>query len=161
MRTVCALERLFSLPQLLPAPLLRHSRLPPCTFCPRQAYGGLYRELKTLGCDLSRAHYMLRGWKTKEGRQRLGGSAPRTQAAGSCSRAARGVVPQARRERTQADWSELPCIAAPRRSECWSQGPVLVGALPGQPPSPTLHAGHCGHAPPARHDLLARPAAAS
>jgi hypothetical protein len=57
-----------------------------------EAYGGLYRELKAAGRDLSKAHYMLRGWKTREGRPRQGGSAPRAPAAGSKPQR-KGVVP--------------------------------------------------------------------
>ena len=104
-----------------------------------EAYGGLYRELKAAGIDLSRAHYMLRwvagggrgrgrpgvhrqlhslhtysawpsahahagatipspcgysGWKTREGRPRLGASAPRPASAGAgAKKQRRGVVP--------------------------------------------------------------------
>ncbi|KAL4420908.1 hypothetical protein ABPG77_001249 [Micractinium sp. CCAP 211/92] len=59
-----------------------------------EAYGGLARELKAAGLDLSRAHYMLRGWKTKEGRPRLSSTGPRAPPANcAAQRARRGVVP--------------------------------------------------------------------
>lgn len=137
-----------------------YSRLLPL----EEAYGGLYRELKAGGYDLSRCHYMLRwvaalhlvgqwlqlkgclrhcttshcsavpwhsnpsigpslspclhaccrGWKTREGRPRLGASAPRsstTTGGGQRARRHRGVVPAAlaatRDLRAMVNWPGL------------------------------------------------------
>eukprot|EP00887_Chlorella_sp_A99_P006045 scaffold22.g6045.t1 len=59
-----------------------------------EAYGGLCRELKALGFDLSRAHYMLRGWQTREGRPRHGDGNRRGGAGAGAGRGARGLVPR-------------------------------------------------------------------
>ncbi|KAL4443332.1 hypothetical protein ABPG75_011069 [Micractinium tetrahymenae] len=85
-----------------------YSRLLPL----EEAYGGLARELKSAGLDLSRAHYMLRGWKTKEGRPRLSDTGPRAPpAASAAQRPRRGVVPAelaaTRDQRALINWPGL------------------------------------------------------